>query len=92
MGIFEEFKPDARQVPTCQEVSAFLDDYLDGSLDEEMLRQFEVHLMKCPLCPKYLEQYRLTVQMVSEAGKTKAPPELVEHTLLFLRENLRSSS
>lgn len=88
MGLFTKIMAAFHSGPSCEDVSAFLDDYLDGELDSKTLRQFETHLMKCPMCPKYLEQYRMTVKMVSEDHKTDVPPRLVEHTLSFLRDHL----
>jgi len=45
----------------------------------------------CMQCRTFLEQYRTTIEMAREDRvEEEPPPELVEHTLAFLREELDS--
>lgn len=74
---------------TCEDVNAFLVDYFDGTLDERTEQRFEHHVETCTTCQTYLEQYRTTIEMAREDRmEEEVPPELVEHTLAFLREEL----
>jgi anti-sigma factor RsiW len=41
-------------------------DYIAGQLPAESAALFERHLARCPNCPRFFEQYRLTI----EAGKS----------------------
>ena len=68
---------------TCEDVNAFLVEYVDGTLDDRTEQRFERHVESCTQCRTFLEQYRTTME-------EEPPPELVEHTLAFLREELDS--
>lgn len=75
---------------TCQDVNAFLADYLDGAVEADLARRFEEHISRCSQCTAYLDQYRKTISYVTEAGREPAPPPdpLIENTLDFLRRRL----
>ncbi len=74
---------------TCEEVNRFLAAYLDGALDARTQTAFEAHLQACSDCQAYLDQYRKTVELARRAAKVpEPPPELIEHTLAFLRARL----
>lgn len=73
---------------SCQEVNNFIMDYLDGKLSDETLDGFEKHLKMCPKCTPFLDQYKKTVDLVAEDGQIEVPSDLVEHTLVFLRDKL----
>jgi anti-sigma factor RsiW len=68
---------------TCRELYAFLDEYLDGTLDVLTRQTFERHLERCAACRKYLSSYRTTLTLAHEAemthgpARTEAPEELV---------------
>lgn len=76
---------------TCEDVNAFLVEYVDGTLDDRTEQRFERHVESCTQCRTFLEQYRTTIEMAREDRvEEEPPPELVEHTLAFLREELDS--
>lgn len=72
--------------PSCQDVNDFLADYLDGELDEATARRYEKHLGHCDTCETYFEQYRQTIDLARGCRDDALPEDLVEHTLVFLRE------
>ena len=72
----------------CEEVNRFLADLVDGSLSEELEARFNEHLTRCPACVAFLDQYRLTIQLVREDREIEVPERLVEHTLEFLRNRM----
>ncbi len=60
---------------TCQELDAFICDYLDGSLPPRQLKIFERHLKLCEACRAYLHGYRLTIALEKRLLATpEAPP------------------
>jgi len=73
--------------PGCEEVNEFLADYVEGTLEEKTMAQFEEHMDMCKCCNHYMDQYRRTIDMTKEAEEVVIPAELAEHTLSFLREN-----
>lgn len=71
----------------CRKCNDFIADYLDGALPAEVSSEFDLHLERCPKCHRYLDQYRQATDLIREAGEAvdDAPPELIEHTIEFLR-------
>lgn len=47
---------------TCREFVEFLWRYLDNDLAPGERSIFDAHLVKCPHCVQYLQQYRATMQ------------------------------
>ncbi len=61
---------------TCREFVAFLGDYLEGELGDEVRQRFEAHLALCPDCVAYLASFRESVRLVRECcGPDDEPPE-----------------
>ncbi len=50
----------------CRECTEFILRYLEGELPADEQALFERHMVACPPCERYLQQYRLTIR----AGKT----------------------
>ena len=73
--------------PNCKKVSAFLAEYVDGSLPEKTHKQFERHIGMCKCCGPFFDQYSATIDLMKEGQEVKIPSELVEHTMSFLRNN-----
>ena len=48
---------------TCQEVTEYLADYINGELTDRERALFEEHLLLCPNCVEYLAIYRTTVTL-----------------------------
>jgi anti-sigma factor RsiW len=77
---------------TCQELSEFLMDYLDGALPDAQRACFEEHLAECPDCVAYLASYRETIRLGKTAGEdedgwvaAEVPDELVQAVLAAWR-------
>ena len=77
---------------TCRDVSSFLTEYLDDRLDTDTRERFEEHLRYCNSCEAYLNQFRITIEMVRDDQPPPPPPELAEHTLEFLSRPLDPDS
>jgi anti-sigma factor RsiW len=76
---------------TCQDAIALLLEYLEATLDDEVVAQLEAHLAECEPCRAYLATYRRTVGVVGEAGKVQMPDELRLCLETFLRERLHGA-
>lgn len=68
---------------SCEELHAFLGDYLDGELAPARRGEFERHLRRCRSCAAYLESYRATVALARashrdlELAASAVPADLV---------------
>lgn len=71
---------------TCREVLDFLADYLSDELTDEALAAFELHLLRCPACVNFLNNYEQTIalgRVISESdAEAEMPEELVQAVLL----------
>jgi anti-sigma factor RsiW len=69
---------------SCREFIEFIMDYLDGALPSAESAAFEVHLGICPDCVHYLESYRETSRLSTEALRDPdaAAPEDVPEDLV----------
>jgi anti-sigma factor RsiW len=56
----------------CQEVVELLTEYLSHTLAPEDLVRLEQHLLTCPPCTAYLEQFRATLELAG--GLSRATP------------------
>jgi len=55
-----------RRVPpqlNCRQDIAFIDRYLAGDLEPQLVHAFEAHLQACPDCAAFLATYRKTVEV-----------------------------
>ena len=72
---------------TCREFAAFIIDYLEGDLADDVRTPFERHLSRCPNCHEYLAQYRATVAAGKDAFgadedlPSDVPEELIQAIL-----------
>lgn len=51
----------------CEELSGLMDSYLDGELSEELTRQLDRHLLRCPACAYEARTLEQTRAMLREA-------------------------
>jgi predicted anti-sigma-YlaC factor YlaD len=77
---------------TCKDAVDFLADYLEGNLAWPQRLVFELHLLLCRNCRRYLESYSRTVELTkglnhesSTAGIPPIPEELVRAILAARR-------
>lgn len=66
--------------PTCQELIAFLDDYVTGDLTPAQAEGFAWHLARCESCVAYLASYRTTIAAARHATHVEIediPPDLL---------------
>ena len=76
---------------TCEELIAFLGDYLAGELPSEKNAEFERHLAVCASCVAYIASYRETIRLARAAATApelrvaEAPEELIAAILAATR-------
>ena len=67
---------------SCQQVYAFLDDFIDGRLDTLTRVNFGLHLLICAACRNYLATYRAAIGAAQGAEKADAPDAAVPEDLI----------
>ncbi len=67
----------------CRDLYAFLDDFLDQSLDVTTRLNFERHLERCAACRRYLATYETTLRVARGAEHMDAPANLEAPTALI---------
>ena len=77
---------------TCKDAIDIIADFLDQTLASGAVEELEAHLRDCEPCRAYLNTYRKTRGLVSEAGRVAMPAELRSRLRRFLLEQLGSSS
>jgi anti-sigma factor RsiW len=58
----------------CNDLAELVTAYLDGAFDLETRARFELHLLDCDGCEKYLEQFRATVRTVGKIRDDELDP------------------
>ncbi|MCG8433399.1 MAG: zf-HC2 domain-containing protein [Gammaproteobacteria bacterium] len=78
---------------TCAQVEHFLMDYLEGRLDFWSQLRFRFHMLMCPDCPKYLQEYKNAVELGKKVfdhpedeaiGKV---PEEILHAIMAVKKS-----
>lgn len=68
---------------TCEQLIAFLDDYVDDRLPPAQVEVLERHLSRCASCVEYLGSYRETIRMLrTVATAPQVHPEDVPEELV----------
>ena len=75
---------------TCKDAIDIFADFLDQTLASDAGEQLEAHLRDCAPCRAYLNTYRKTRGLVSEAGRVEMPEELKSRLRRFLLEQFGS--
>ena len=76
---------------TCRELIDILDDYLDGTLPDDIRSGLESHLADCAPCRAYLATYRKTREIGTAATRVEMPDEMRARLRRFLSDKLRSA-
>ena len=69
---------------TCREAIGLLGQYLEASLTPGQLAKLEEHLAACGPCQAYLNTYRRTKTLATEAGHVEMPEEMRRRLREFL--------
>jgi len=71
---------------SCQEIVEVITEYIELTLSEPDRSRFEEHLRVCGPCTTYLEQMRLTIQLVGRIQTDTIPPKNQQDLLLLFRD------
>lgn len=70
---------------SCREFEEFVADYFEGNLSFLTRLKFNMHLLMCGICRKYIKQYKKTIeiekeyyQSLDEGFDEEPPDELIE--------------
>jgi predicted anti-sigma-YlaC factor YlaD len=78
----------------CRELSQFLMEYVDQTLEREVYVTFEAHLNGCQNCHTYVIQYRETIRAGQLACQdddvSDLPEDLVQAVLIAISREPRS--
>jgi len=78
---------------TCREFADFLESYVAGELPSDVRSAFEHHLAVCVNCVRYLEQYRLSIELgrrAFESADGDVPLDVPEDLVWAIRKALLS--
>jgi predicted anti-sigma-YlaC factor YlaD len=59
---------------TCREMTQFLEEYVAGELQPQVLVEFESHVTECGDCTVFLSQYRTTIRAGAAAFHESQQP------------------
>lgn len=74
---------------TCQDLVAFMLDYVDGTLPADVRARFDAHLEECDDCRAYLKDYRATVDITREVAAHDDPPALPDSLVRAIVDSAR---
>lgn len=74
---------------TCEELIAFLADYLSDELAEARRKTFEDHLVRCRACVAYLATYGETIRMSKCVAASQVVSDVPEELVAAVREAIR---
>ena len=71
---------------SCKEMVDLIMDYLDGSLDPETSKNFDMHIEGCTDCHTFLDTYRKTVSLTRQISYEDIPNELSARLSALLKK------
>ena len=72
----------------CRELIEVIDEYLDGALAPDIVRDLERHLEECAPCSAYIATYRETRRIGAAAARVDVPEEMKARLRRFLADKL----
>ena len=81
---------EALEDMTCQALVELVTEYLEGTLPPLEHQRFELHLDSCDGCAAYVDQMRLTIQLLGRFAVDDIPAE-EQARLIELFRNWRSA-
>jgi anti-sigma factor RsiW len=61
---------------TCRELVELVTDYLEDALPAAERERFEAHMADCEGCHAYVEQVRLTIELLGRTRELEERPEI----------------
>lgn len=73
----------------CKELIHLLEDYLDGTMEEQLKEELDAHIAMCEPCLRFLETYDKTRILCRQVTLDEIPPEFRERLRSFVMEKAR---
>jgi anti-sigma factor RsiW len=80
---------------TCACIEEFLNDYIEGRLDFWTRIMFKFHLLMCPDCSKYMQEYKNTIALgkkifenPDDEAAGKVPDEILNAIVSLTKKTL----
>lgn len=73
----------------CKELISLLEDYLDGTMEEQLKQELDVHIAMCEPCLHFLQTYDRTRTLCRQVTLDEIPPEFRERLRSFVMEKAR---
>jgi anti-sigma factor RsiW len=73
-------------MPTCQQLTELVTDYLEGRMSDEERMQFEQHIALCRHCRGYFKQMRTIVDTLGRMPAEPVPDDVMDHLVEQFRE------
>jgi len=73
----------------CKELIYLLEDYLDGTMEEQLKEELDTHIAMCEPCLNFLETYDKTRILCRQVTLDEIPPEFRERLRSFVMEKAR---
>lgn len=70
----------------CEELLAFLNEYVDGNVDPSVCQEFEKHMAGCNPCKIVVDNIRRTITLYREGQPCELPLECRERLHATLRQ------
>ncbi len=74
----------------CEELLAMLNEYVDGTKDPEICREFEKHIAGCNPCQVVIDNIRKTITLYKEGRPYSMPVQFQHHLHQVLREKWKT--
>ena len=75
----------------CEELLAFLNEYVDGTVDPAVCEEFEKHMAGCNPCKFVVDNIRKTITLYKEDQPYKVPAEFRERLHAALRQRWKET-
>jgi len=73
----------------CKELIYLLEDYLDGTMEEQLKEELDIHISMCEACLHFLESYDKTRILCRQITLDEIPLEFRERLRSFVMEKAR---
>ncbi len=70
----------------CEELLAFLNDYVEGTVDPAVCEEFEKHMAGCNPCKVVVDNIRKTITLYKEGQPYRLPTEFRDRLHASLRQ------
>lgn len=75
----------------CEELLAFLNEYVDGTVDPAVCEEFEKHMAGCNPCQVVVDNIRKTITLYKEGRPFPLPAEFRQRLHSLLRQRWKET-